>query len=112
MATVLVLPEAAEERRMLPAAEQVALDRAFDKLRSAGVTLPFPHQSQIKGAQDLRELRPRAGRSRWRAFYRRTGQDTFVVAALGPEAAVDPGGFKRAVAAAEVRLTALQGSSS
>jgi len=97
---------------MLPAAEQVALDRAFDKLRSAGVTLPFPYQSQIKGAQDLRELRPRAGRSRWRAFYRRIGQDTFVVAALGPEAAVDPGGFKRAVAAAEVRLTALQGSSS
>ncbi len=97
---------------MLPPAEQVALDRAFDKLRSTGVALPFPHQSQIKGAQDLRELRPRAGRSRWRAFYRRTGQDTFVVAALGPEAAVDPAGFRRAVVAAEVRLTALKGRSS
>jgi len=57
---------------------------AVDKLVALGPTLPFPHQSSVQGVADLRELRPRAGRSRWRAFYRRIG-DVFVVAAVGPE---------------------------
>jgi hypothetical protein len=47
---------------------------------------------------------PRAGRSPWRAFYRRI-LGTLVIGAIGPEAHVDPRGFGRAIRAAEARLT-------
>ena len=42
-------------------------------------------------------------------FYRRTGRDEFVIAAIGPEAQVNPQKFKRATAAAVVRLADLEG---
>lgn len=79
------------------------MDRAVDKLEAFGPRLPFPHQSDVRGSVDLRELRPRAGRSPWRALYRRTG-DVFVIAAIGPEAQANPQGFRRAVRAAVTRL--------
>lgn len=76
---------------------------AVEKLRAMGVALPFPHQSDVVVAKQLRELRPRAGRSPWRALYRRIG-DVFVVGAIAPEASVDRQGFNRAIRAAETRL--------
>ena len=50
------------------------------------------------------ELRPRAGRSKWRAFYRQVGA-AMVIAAIGPEATVDA----RAVKVAQQRLNDLEG---
>lgn len=96
-------PDADVELGKIPSREQVAIDHALEKLRAIGPNLGSPHSSDVKIAQNLRELRPRAGRSPWRAFYRRIGQ-AFVIGAIGPEAEVDPKGFKRAVAAAEKRL--------
>lgn len=78
--------------------------RALEKLEEYASNLPFPHQSQVKGADRLRELRPRAGKSQWRALYRRVGA-RMVVAAVGPEALANPRGFRSAVARAERRLS-------
>ena len=100
---VTYLGEAAEERSRLPVKEMVAMDRAVEKLEAFGPQLPYPHQSDVRGAADLRELRPRAGRSPWRALYRRIG-DEYVIAAIGPEAESDPRKFKRAVQVAQTRL--------
>ena len=89
----------------MPEAEQDAMRNAVSKLEAAGDTLGFPHSSRVRGAVDLRELRPRAGRSPWRAFYRRVAEE-MIVAAFGTEAGVDPVRFARAVAAATQRLDA------
>jgi hypothetical protein len=103
---VLVHPEAREELGAVPIADRVAIDNAIEKLTVLGDRLGSPHSSSIRGTSEtLRELRPRAGRSRWRAFYRRVGSQ-FVIAAIGPEASVDPAGFRRAVASALTRLSA------
>ena len=80
---------------------------AVEKLRVHGPVLPYPHSSDVRGADRLRELRPRSGRSPWRAFYRRIG-DLFVVGAIAPEANVDRRGFARAVSAAEQRLAEIE----
>lgn len=80
---------------------------AVEKLIALGPQLPFPHQSHIEGGEGIRELRPRRGRSRWRALYGQV-EATFVIAAIGPEAAVDSRGFARAVEAATDRLAALE----
>jgi hypothetical protein len=61
----------------------------------------------VQGADRLRELRLRAGRSAWRALYRRVG-DVFVIAAIGPEAQADKRGFGRAVTAAQARLALIE----
>lgn len=81
------------------------MDHAVDKLEAFGpaLSLPFPHQSDVRDAPGLRELRPRAGRSACRALYTRVG-DEFVIAAIGPEAKVDLRGFRRAVRDALARL--------
>jgi hypothetical protein len=102
---VLYVDEAAEERQSLPTQERNAMDRAVDKLEAFGPRLPYPHQSDVRDAPALRELRPRAGRSPWRAFYARIG-DSFVIGSIGPEAEVDPWGFRRTVRAALGRLEA------
>jgi len=73
-------PEARKEERELPAREKLAMANAIDKLRALGPALPYPHSSDVRGADRLRELRPRAGRSPWRALYRRVG-DVMVIAA-------------------------------
>jgi putative component of toxin-antitoxin plasmid stabilization module len=62
----------------------------------------------VQGADRLRELRPRAGRSPWRAFYRQMGDVIFVVGAVGPEAAVKPRDFARAIRVAEERLNEIE----
>lgn len=92
----------------IPAREKVAIDTALDKLRAVGPVLGFPHTSAVRGSdRTLRELRPRQGRSPWRAFYGQIGT-TLVVAAIGPEAGVDPRGFTRAVKSAERRLEEIE----
>lgn len=100
---VLVHAGAADEYRGLPGREQEAMDNAIEKLRALGEQLRFPHSSAVKGVERLRELRPRAGRSQWRAFYRFVG-DVAVIGAFGPEALVDPRGFQNAVRRATDRL--------
>jgi hypothetical protein len=99
---VFLHPEAREELAKLPSNEKTALDNVMTKLQELGPALGYPHCSHVQGAQDVRELRPRAGRSRWRAFYGRVGE-VYVVAAIGPEADVDRRGFRRAITAAEHR---------
>ncbi len=83
---------------------------AIGKLEQAGDLLAYPHSSRVRGATNLRELRPRAGRSPWRGFYRRI-RDEIVIGAFGPEAQSDPPGFARAVRTAEERLDALEPTS-
>jgi hypothetical protein len=95
--------DAVEELMRLPKDEQAALDHAVEKLAALGPRLPYPHQSAVKGHQGLRELRPRGGRSPWRALYERRG-GAFVIAAVAPEANVDTRGFDRAVRWAGQRL--------
>lgn len=104
---VLAHAAAAEEYRGLPEREQGAMDNAIAKLRALGDQLQNPHSSAVKGADRLRELRPRAGHSPWRAFYRCIG-DIALIGALGPEARVDPRGFQAAVRRAVVRLAAYE----
>src|SRR6266849_3916273 len=96
MWVVAYLPEAEQERTALPKAERAALVNADAKLGVYGPLLGYPHTSAVRGAQGLRELRPRAGRCAYRALYRQVGE-VFVVAAVGPEAQSDSRGFDRAV---------------
>ena len=103
---VRLVPEAAAELRALPAGERAAILSALKKLEAGGATLRAPHTSQVKGST-LRELRPRRGRSPWRALYRRLG-DTMVVAAVVPEAESDRQGFNRGVRQAEQRLSKIE----
>jgi hypothetical protein len=101
--TVRYLPEAEQELLALVPSEQDALARAAEKLAVQGPALRAPHGSAVMGGGKLRELRPRAGRSRWRALYRRVG-DEFVIAAIAPEAQVDRRGFDAACDTAVMRL--------
>lgn len=104
MITVEVAPDARAELEAMPARERYAINSALDKLRELGDALGYPHSSAVKGAPGLRELRPRQGRSPWRAFYGRVEDRLFVIAAIGPEAQHDPRAFRRAVAVALKRL--------
>ena len=96
--------DAREEVMRLPIAERRAVMSAVAKLEAFGDQLGAPHTSQVKGSRaGIRELRPRAGRSAWRALYRRVA-GRLVVLAVGPEAEHDKRGFDRAVRLAEERL--------
>lgn len=106
---VLFHPKVEAELASLPESERAAMDHAFEKLEALEARLPYPHQSDVRGAKSLRELRPRGGRSPWRAFYRRIG-DAMVIGAVGPEAEVDRRGFERAVRLAIRRLDSLKTS--
>jgi hypothetical protein len=99
---VVLLREAEAELSALPSGERIAMLHVIEKLRVLRTLLAAPHSSQVKGT-NLRELRPRAGRSRWRAFYRRIGAE-MVIGAIGPEAIRDRLGFNRSVEAAATRL--------
>lgn len=107
MWTVAYLPDATREREALPARERQALYNATAKLQAIGPALGYPHTSAVQGASQLRELRPRTGRSPWRALYRPAG-NRFVIAAIAPEAQHDLKGFTRACAAAAKRLSELE----
>lgn len=104
---VLHHPGVVAELARLSAPERAALQTAFEKLEALGAQLPFPHQSAVRGAPGFRELRPRAGRSRWRALYRQIGK-AMVVLAIGPEAQVDRRGFDRAVSQARERFAEIE----
>jgi hypothetical protein len=104
---VRVIDEARAELEAIPSREQEAIQTAIEKLELFGQNLGHPHSSQVKGTP-LRELRPRAGRSPWRALYRQVGRSIFVVAAIGPEALHDPRRFRRAVSVAMERLEAFE----
>jgi hypothetical protein len=90
-----------------PPEEKVAMEHAVDKLKAAGPRLMHPHSSAVQGAtgKGFRELRPRAGRSRWRPIYRRVTPSTFVIVAVAPEAQIDQRGFDAAVARAVERFS-------
>lgn len=105
--TYRYLAEAIKERNALVPMERAALINAEAKLAALGPDLPYPHSSAVQGSDRLRELRPRGGRSPWRALYRRVG-DEFVIAAVGPDAQVDPRGFAVACRRAETRLTKME----
>jgi hypothetical protein len=105
--TCRYLSEAIAERDALVPREKAALINADAKLVALGPTLPYPHSSAVAGADRLRELRPRGGRSPWRALYRQVGEE-FMVAAVGPEAQVDPPGFAAACRRAEARLARIE----
>jgi hypothetical protein len=104
---VLYMPEAIEERKALPPTEEAALINAHRKLEALGPTLPYPHSSAVQGADRLRELGPRGGRSPWRALYRQIGE-AFVIAAVAPEAQVSRRKFDAGCRAAERRLAGLE----
>jgi hypothetical protein len=80
------------------------------KLEAVGPRLGHPHSSAVRGAlgQGFRELRPRAGRSRWRPMYRRVNPSTFVIFAVGAEAEIDSRGYEVAVARAVERFEQLE----
>jgi hypothetical protein len=101
------LAEAIAERQTLVPKEKAALINADAKLEALGPRLPYPHSSPVAGADRLHDLRPRGGRSPWRALYRQVG-DELVVAAIAPEAEVDPSGFVAACRRAEARLVKLE----
>lgn len=107
MWVVVYLAEAEQERAALPKPERAALINADAKLGAYGSLLGYPHTSAVRGTPGLRELRPRAGRSAYRALYRQIGK-VFVVAAVGPEAQSDRRGFDRAVRQALERLAQVE----
>lgn len=100
--------EARAEYEALPERERFAINSAIEKLREYGNDLGYPHCSAVKNAPGLRELRPRQGRSAWRAFYGRVGERWYIVAAIGAEAQHDPRAFRRAVVNAQKRLAELE----
>jgi hypothetical protein len=105
---VALLEAADRELNELQIQERTAIVNAIQKLAVHGPTLSYPHSSDVRGVAGLRELRPRAGRSAWRALYRRVG-NVFTIAAIGPEAQTNRRGFERAVAAALARLQESEG---
>jgi hypothetical protein len=108
---VLWHPAADSERAAISdAAERAAIQHARMKLEVVGPGLGSPHSSAIKGADGsgLRELRPRAGRSRWRPVYKRVSPRIFIILAVAPEAAIDKRGFNEKVRDARRRFDALE----
>lgn len=105
---VVFHPDAEKELGALAATERAAVLHATEKLAALGPALPHPHQSDVRGGPGLRELRPRAGRSRMRPLYGRI-EDVFVILVIGPEAQIDRRGFDRAVRIAEQRLGEIEG---
>ena len=65
------------------------------------------HSSNVEGSDDLRELRPQAGKSPWRPLYRQVGAP-FVIAAIGPEAKKNKRRFDKACQSALDRLAKLE----
>lgn len=70
----------------------------------------LPYEESVKGddGSGLRELRPRAGRSRWRPIYRQVGSRTFVILSVAPEAVIDSRGFDEKVRDARRRFDQLE----
>lgn len=82
--SVIYDPDAVVELLAMKSKEEHrALLNAVRKLGEVGERLGPPHMKPLKGdrAASLRELRPRQGRSDWRAVYRRAG-DFYVILAI------------------------------
>lgn len=99
-------PGAVAELKSLPAGERKAMAKSIEYLSIFGEALGYPHSSHVRGT-GLRELRPRSGRSPWRAFYARFN-DELVILAIGPEALHNPRGFERSIRIAVDRLGSLE----
>ena len=99
----------AERAAISDVAERAAIQHANTKLEAVGPDLGAPHSSAIKGASGagLRELRPHAGRSRWRPIYKRVSKRGFVILAVAPEAKIDRRSFDEKVRQARRRFDAL-----
>lgn len=82
----------------------------MEKLIALGPRLAYPHSSAVRGSvgRGLRELRPRAGRSRWRPIYCQVTAEAFVILAVAPEAQGNRGGFDAAVGRAAQRRAELE----
>lgn len=83
--SVIYDPDAVVELLAMKSKEEHrALLNAVRKLGELGQQLGPPHMKPLMGdrAAALRELRPRQGRSDWRAIYRRAG-DFYVILAIG-----------------------------
>lgn len=102
---VLWHPEAEDEAAGLVSKESVAIENAIEKLRSAGVKLDKRHSDHV--GDGLWELRPRAGRSPWRAIYKRIGETTFVILAVCPEYEENKKGFNKGLKDAAKRFAEL-----
>ena len=100
----------AERAAISDASERNAIQHAREKLEALGPQLGAPHTSAIRGEEGsgMRELRPRAGRSRWRPIYRRVQPGTFVILAIAPEAQIDKRGFDQKVTNARRRFEELE----
>jgi transcriptional regulator with XRE-family HTH domain len=85
--------------------EARAVDHAIVVLATHAGRVGHPWSSAVRGTGGvpIRELRPRAGRSRVRVLYVLAG-DAVELLALGPEATADQRGFARAVERATRRL--------
>lgn len=104
------LPDAETERELArPEGEIQAMWNVIEKLMSEGARLRFPHTSAVAGSplEGLRELRPRAGRSRWRPLYIQVEKTEFLILTVAPEAQIDKRGFRAAVERAEARWDVL-----
>jgi hypothetical protein len=80
---VIYDPDAVAELLVVKSKEEHrALLNAVSKLRELGDSLAPPNMKPLKGeaAAALCELRPRQGRSDWRAIYRRAGQFYVILA--------------------------------
>ena len=93
------------------ARDRHAITDAVAKLEVRGPSLGWPHSSAVRGRDGLgmRELRPRAGRCRWRPIYVRSGPTHFALLAIAPEAGVNQRGFVSAVKRAATRRTDMAG---
>jgi hypothetical protein len=84
LATVVYDPDAVMEfaTAVKSKDERKAIFNAVDKLRHLGEQLAPPHMKPLRGfeASGLRELRPRQGRSDWRAVYIRRGHGYVILA--------------------------------
>jgi len=70
--------EARAEFNAMPPDEKASMFRVVRLLKEHDERLGYPHTSHVRGADRLRELRPNAGHSAWRAFYRRIGDRWWV----------------------------------
>ena len=90
-----------DELRRVDRREFDAIRNGHMKLEAVGPGLGYPFSSAVRDGGDLRELRPRQGRSRWRVLY--ATRPRIVLLALAPEAQRDPRGFRIAIGAAQAR---------
>jgi hypothetical protein len=105
---VIYDPDAVNELVTLVKSKEAhrSLINAALKLRDLGERLGPPHVKLLQGnaANGLRELRPKQGRSDWRAIYRRSGS-VYVILAVDRHA-----NFESLIARAQARAARYDGT--